>query len=505
MFPANCFGEDEKISAKVNIGVAAEPINGGQFLIQYDPSCVDYNGISCLPPYGSATRGPIYGPIVDEAAGTIFIACGVDPFAGANGPLGNVDILSLSFMMIGQCNNCELCFTSANPQNTYLVDAGGYKVPVETQCKEVSEYGDLVLTVPGTVNANSDCDVPAATVTWAAPNATFSCGDVNLTCRGAHESGLVLTQAVVTGGGLLPQGANSFCCYASAKDKCEQVAGCAGDATNCTDGPDLGTEPDGCWTVNVSDQTSMDIHIQLEPPMAFDEQTRCIEFCLYGNCLEPPQCFEEDVLFGGLYNYIGKANGMIKVPKGKWGCITAQDQLHSLRSCDISPECIDGQLQARFKGDPTYGGNWLIMGNLDAWKKAVPDEDPSLDVIDILDFGKFVSQFDVDYVYPPPGWPGCHDGPNADINGDGTVDSADYGFILRNFLVSSKDCCCGPSAASLPPALTEVPVSEYPDLAVADLNGDGVLNAADMEAFTQGVRPAKSNDRKGGKGLRSGR
>ena len=59
--------------------------------------------------------------------------------------------------------------------------------------------------------------------------------------------------------------------------------------------------------------------------------------------------------------------------------------------------------------------------------------------------------------------------------------------------------------------LTEISVDELRqmglgDLAVADLNGDGLVNAEDMDAFMQGARPTKtSNDRKGGKGLRSGR
>ncbi len=503
LFPANCFDEGQKIAALVHIGSAGSPINGGQLLMTYDPSCVDFNSVRCLPPYGTT----VYGPIVDESAGTIFIACGVDPFAGVNGPLGNTNMVALNFTMIGQCNNCDLCFASTNPQNSYLVNDGGYKVGIESQCKEIAEYGDLVLNIPDNIKVNSDCDIPAANVAWAAPNASFSCGDVNLTCRGAHESGLSYgaDSLLVMGGGLLPQGASSFCCYAWAKDKCEQAVGCPGAVNDCPGTP----KPDGCWTVEVNDETSLDIHIQLEPPQAADAdgETRCIEFCLYGDCtLEQPVCFAENVLFDGLFNFIGKANGKIKVPKGKYGCITAQDQLHSLRSC-ADPDCIDGQLKASFKGDPTYGGNWLIMGNLDAWKKNNPLEDPSLDTIDILDFGKFVSQFGVCYedrLY------GCHEGPHADIDGDGCVTTADYQFVNRNFLVSSKECCCGPSAAGMPAPLVEVTIDQLNamgegDLAVADLNGDGVLNAADMDAFTQGVRPAKSNDRKGGKGLRSGR
>lgn len=501
LFPANCFFEDDKITAVVHIGAAGSPINGGQFLLQYDPSCVSFNGVICLPPYTNT----VYGPILNT--GTVFIACGVPADGGFDGPLGNTDMLLVSYTMIGQCNNCFLSFGDDgvpggppgpnNPLNTYLVDDGGYKVGIEGQPKEIAEFGELVLTVPHSVTVNSDCDMPAKDVTWAQPTATFSCGDRSLECRGAHESGLVLTQQVVWNGGLLPQGANSFCCFTAAEDKCAQTAGCQGDTNNC-----LGIPPVGCWTVEVTDQTTLDIHIQLEPPMLDPELERCIEFCLYGNCAELPYCFEENVVFGGLYNYIGKANGDIKIPKGKYGCITAQDQLHSLRSC-TDPICNpDGVLYAEFKGDPTYGGNWLIMGNLDAWKKGNPLEDPSLDVIDILDFGKFVASYMACYedrVY------GCHEGPHADIDGDGCVTMADYGFVLRNFMVSAKDCCCGPTAADLPPALSEVSVTEYPDMAVADLNGDGVVNGADMDAFTQGARPVKANDRKGGKGLRSGR
>lgn len=504
---SNCYDGGAKVTATVHIGAAASPINGGQFLINYDPTCLQLNSVNCLavPPTAAFTA---YGPVINQSTGSIFIACGVDPFAKVDGPLGNVDIISLSFNKIGECNECELSMggfgPGFNPQNTYLVDNAGQAINIESQPKALNSFGELVLNVPDSIKVNSDCDVPTANVTWAAPTATFSCPEgATLTCRGAHESGLPYTQAEVYGGGVLPQGFSSFCCFAAANDKCDQTAGCQGRVNDCPGG----LIPDGCWTVEVSDQVSMDIHIQLEPlitPHA-EGMTRCIEFCLYGACTDQPSCFTENVLFDGLYNYVGKAGGTIKVPKGKWGCITAQDQLHTLRSGDI-PTCDEGHLIARFKGDPAYGGNWLIGGNLDGWKK--DNAKASLDTIDILDFGQFVSQFQVCYTGPTPD---CHDGPNADINGDGCVTQADYNFILRNFLVSSKGVCCGPQAgASEAPALVEVSVDELNqmglgDLAVADLNGDGVVNAQDMDAFTQGARPAKSNDRKGVKGLRSGR
>jgi hypothetical protein len=321
------------------------------------------------------------------------------------------------------------------------------------------------------------------------------------------------------GGGTFPAGASSFCCYAVADDPCGAVAGCdvfhGGGANDCARDGTTGKQI-GCWTVTVNDQTSLDIDVQLAPPITHNDRdgelTRCIKFSLYANCIEDPVIFSDDVTFGGIYNFLGKARGKIKVPgTAQWGCITAQDQFHTLRSCYTfgAGDCDDGQLRSQFSGDPEFGGNWLVGGNLDAWKKFVEGADPSLDVIDILDFGTFVSQFGV--TYPDNDTPCATTvGPNADINGDGTVNMADYNFVLNNFLFSSKDCCCGPQAADLPPALVEVSVDQLrqmglDDLIVADLNSDGVVNADDMDAFMQGVRPAKSSNDRSGKGVRSGR
>jgi hypothetical protein len=506
---ANCFDPGDKITALVHIG-SAGTINGGEFLMTYDPTCVKYVSATCMSPYSTT----VYGPVVNAAAGTIFIACGVDPFANVNGPLGNVDIVSLSFTKIGECDNCELCFADNNPLHSYLVDDEGQAVNIEGKCKELSGKGKLVLDVPDNIKTNVDCDKPTAAETWASPTATFSCGPASLSCRGVHESGLSYGKntALVMGGGVFPQGASSFCCYAVGEDKCATTAGCPGAANDCATGPS--GKPEGCWTVQVNDETSMDIDIGLEPPTTTTNRdgtlTRCVEFCLYANCIEEPLCFEDDVTFGGLFQFTGKSQGKIKIPgKGQWDCITAQDQLHSLRSCCDSLSgclhCNGSQLVADFTGDPALGGNWLIGGNLDAFKKDVVKA--SHNIIDILDYGMFVWQFGVCYADKSPG---CHDGPHADINGDGCVGIADYNFIIKNFLLSSKDCCCVGSAAAATP-LAEVSVDELRqmgmgELAVADLNGDGLVNAQDMDAFMQGARPTKtSNDRKGGKGLRSGR
>jgi hypothetical protein len=524
----NCFDAGDKIVANVHIGASGSPITGGQFLIQLElGSCLQFNSITCLSPFTKT----VYGPDVNAATGTIFVACSVDPFnpcVDALGdplpdcpPLGNVDMLSLSFIKVGDCNECDLCFgtADANPYNTYLVDDSGQRITVDGgECKTVRANGVLKLNVPENIKTNADCDGPTAVETWASPTATFSCGTASITCRGAHESGLSYDMTKgpngYLDGGEFPSGASSFCCYAVANDECDATAGCAGSVNDCGVGTD--GKPNGCWTVEVNDETSLDVDVQLCPLISTGgELTRCIKFCLFSaDCTQEPNCFSDEVTFGGQFEFIGKSRGKVKIKGTKqWGCITAQDQLHTLRSCYTfgANDCDEGQLHAQFSGAHQYGGNCLLGGNLDGWKKDISGSRPSLDTIDILDYGTFVSQYGECYEGGiDTGCPAVDFGPNADINGDGCVGMDDYKFIIDNFLFSVKDCCCGPQAADLPPALVEVTVEElrqmgYDDLVVADLNGDGVLNAADMDAFMQGVRPVKSNDRKGGKGLRSGR
>jgi len=83
--------------------------------------------------------------------------------------------------------------------------------------------------------------------------------------------------------------------------------------------------------------------------------------------------------------------------------------------------------------------------------------------------------------------------------------------VIDNFLTATKLCCGGPQIDSgAPVAITEITVDELRqmglgDLAAADLNGDGVLNSDDMDAFAQGARPSKASNNRGGKGVRSGR
>jgi hypothetical protein len=298
---------------------------------------------------------------------------------------------------------------------------------------------------------------------------------------------LVYSQGVALNGGNIGIGISNFCCTATS-DWCDKTE-------------------ESCWTVEVNDRTSLDVKVALSPSSQAkpgDELERCIKFTLYPNTIQAPFHFEEVVEFGGLNEFIGKTKDVVKIPgHGRWDCISAWDQLHTLRSCYLfgDDDCVDGVLHAEFAGDPAFGGNWLISGNLDGYKKnGDTPNGASLFVIDVVDYVSLVAEWGEDY---GTGNTDCStEGPHGDIDGDGLVGPTDFTFISMNFLASAK-VCCGVTGLPAGAGVTEISVKDlrlqgYTDAAEADLNGDGLVNVDDMNLFMQGERPTT----KSGRGIR---
>ena len=463
----NCFDEGDTVSVDVVMGAGSECVTGGQFLVNYDPSCLQFEGLAA----GDFFPLLVYSDI-DETAGTIFAAVGIMP--GGDCTQGPEVLASLSFSKLGLCGECSLSYDSINPQNTILSNSDGNTVPLAfNDSKAIRLSGDITLDSPeGSIDVNPDCDSATAVVTWGDISASDSCDGSapSIDCDSFHDGGVDIS-GLAANGGIFPQGISTFTCTATNS--------CGNTVTNE-------------WTVNVSDQHSLDVKVQLSPIVVGDPITRCIQFAFYSDCVQAPNLFSVDLNFGFPYDFPGKWRGELKVPKGQYACITAKDPLHSLRSVsDI--DCVDNQLVAEFKGDPTFDGNWLVQGNLDCWKA-----DGNGDTIDILDFGMFVSQYleNLD-----PNTPCGTAGPHSDINGDGVVDSGDFAFISQNFLATSKNSCCeDASAAVAEQPILSITVKELRrrglgELAVADLNNDGVVNVEDMTAFQDGETPARGTKR----------
>jgi hypothetical protein len=201
---------------------------------------------------------------VNEAGGTcsLFYAVGVG-LSQNNGDNGGGTLACVSFNKKGGCTDCNLCFGSENPRNTYLSGPGGQQVDPNLPnngCSlcTVRPKGVTTVTVPDSAEVNADCDAATAIVTWDTPSAASnSCeGDLDVVCTCDHDNPLVGNcDHLIAGGGEFPQGTASFECCAT--DSC-------------------GKETCGEWTVYVSDQQTLDVVVQVSCLTTPVQIHRCI-------------------------------------------------------------------------------------------------------------------------------------------------------------------------------------------------------------------------------------
>ena len=399
---------------------------------------------------------------VNEGEGTIFYAVGV--LMGVNGTRGPAMLARIRFRPLQACTTDELCLLSKNPGNTILVDNHGRQVPYTTCCT-----GDLyitgagpVLTCPDSVSQNAIAGRLFADVRWDPILATSECdGALNVQCHGVNEAAIQFEPLIPTGG-RFPVGHFEFECTAT--DSC-------GASSSCL------------WSVDVGNSNTVEVDVQLSAVMTSNLLRRCIEFEFYRNCTEEPVVIEQTLDFGGLFNFPGIShNTILKVPPGLYGCVTARDPRHTLRSV-AHPETIDGKYVVNFEGDPMLRGNWLVNGNLNGDR-----------VIDLLDHALLLAQYSA--ILNPNTPCGTGSELHADLNGNGTVDSAGLGFIQRNFLLDDKGACCPTATSGADPSgpseisLEELDSLELPHLRDADADDDGMVTVEEILSFLQGGLPA---------------
>jgi hypothetical protein len=317
----------------------------------------------------------------------------------------------------------------------------------------VTDETDPVLTCPPDVSVLADagsCSASAATVNGGVATATDNC-DTNVTVVGVRSDSLPLGDPYPTGVTTITWTATDDCL----------------NSTSCVQ------------TITVAAVSNLTVEVALDGVVDPGPFTRCITFEFW-NCAPPNTA--PDATVDAVMTFTGGTTGLVNlnVPCGAWSCVTARDRRHTLRRT-IDPLPISGtSFSASFTGPKA-----LLGGNL--------NDDY---FIDILDFGIFSFQFAVNYgsVDTTCATPA----PHADVNGDGVVFTPDFTFIQTNFLRSHEPNCCG-AANIIGPAgndrpLESITVEELEKyglahLAIADLNADGVLDAADITAFLDGSVP----------------
>ncbi len=442
-----CIADGDFITIRIDRGPSTPSITGGQFFMEYDPQRLQVIDIvPGDPPYVLQVF-----EAVDPVNGLIDYAVGVPKLhPGTPDP---ATMVVLTFQVIAECDTF-LRFRDHDPP-TLLTDNNGIpRYPDLSNLPPLSiNLSAPVLDCPGNITVNADAGSVTAFVTWAPVTATDSCdGDTVVTCVSTPFGGLAQ-------GGTFPPGVTTI--------DCDSTNSCGVTGT-CT------------FNVEVLPFNEMYINIELSPTIVSGPLIRCITFEFH-RCGVVLDSVSQEIEFGGPFTFPGMAeNVQVLAPPGPWECVTARDELHTLRS--TAPDFSDDGItfSASWLGSRALGGHWLVSGNLN-------DDD----FIDILDYSIYNANFGISFADTD-----CTVLPfHADINGDGIVTAADFTFIQVNFLAPSEPNCCGLPGANAPDSpgpRMEISVQELHQrqlghLAVADVNHDGMVDIQDMILFAEQI------------------
>jgi len=439
-----CIGLSDLITIGIEMGLSTPSIVGGQFFLEYDTSTLDFvSMVTGDPPFTVEVF-----ELVNETAGTIDYAVAVP--AGNAGTTQPTTMAVVTFQAIAECDS-QVAFRASDPPSILTDSQGFSRSPVlgPPSNLTINDSAPVFTGCPEAVVRNADAGTFGARVSWDPITAQDSCdGTAQVLCDR-------------TNGGLYPVGSTPVLC--ETVNSCGVVGTCAFD-------------------VIVRPFSDMTVAVQLSPTIATSPLTRCITFELW-QCGFVAETVEAEIeFFNGLALEVP-----ITVPAGFYECVTARDRLHSLRSTAANFRDEGTNFYASFVGDVRFGGHGLTGGNLN------DDE-----FIDIVDFAVYNGNIGLSFPNTPCGT----QAPHADINADGIVNAFDFTFIQQNFLRANQPNCCNQPGAAYDGdgPLTEITIEELRarglgHLAKADLNGDGVIDVADMKEMFNPDPPMRKRSR----------
>ena len=470
---------------EVHMSFSSSPVCGAQFFLEYDTDALEFQS---MEPGGGVFSTELL-EFVDQQSGTIDYLVGADPAGLCAGESGPAVIARISFVIVQACKSFGVRFRSHNPPTRLGSKSGGEVCPKghfgpDGICGSlVSPCNTSELMLDGqapsincpTIETRefSDCGSVTKRVVWDPLSATDACqGSVPLECTVVNDRGINVDHLALSGG-IFPIGTTTIHC--KAVDNCLQVTTC-----------DIQVQNTGFNGVVVD--------LEYSQPMSFGPLTRGIEFTL-NDCRNLPSAAASrkcvDVNFGPPDQFPGMGRAVFSVAPRRYQCLEARDPLHTLRaSCDLV--CSDvqgvGQVWNTTMAGAPFAGNgchWLINGNLDGVDPLV---DARIGLGDFAVLQRFFGQA------RPIG--SGSDTPcqavteDADLDGDGLVQLADYIMLFDHLLESDElDCnrICSPAGG--PAAATssaQILLGELQEMGLwasgqsADMNDDGIVDMADV-------------------------
>jgi len=426
----SCFSVGNDVFFDVYVDSPPFAVAAGQFAVEYDRTVLDFQGI--LPGDSPYTLIPV--AIVDEAAGTLFWVSSVT--GGGTGSSSSSRMARLHFRAIQDDCNGDLQVAFDPMEEPIVIAAGSGSsttLPLSNPLPvTIDSSGPVFQGVPASQTIPADAGGTCrGTLTLTTPTASDPC-TATVPVTFTRSDGAATLNA--------PWPCGSTTVTWRATDACGRTS----TATT---------------TVTVTQTNLVQLAVSYEPiaGVAYaPSMTRCIDLRMgSGATVSQVLTFVN-----------GSATATFEVPFGTYTCATVDDRLHSLVS--RTNVTVQG---TRWRVD-AIGGDALRNGDLD-----------NDNLVNVVDWSIYVVR---EGMSMPVNTNCATTGFHPDFDGSGTVTSSDGLFITTNFLFNG-DSPCGTAGSTQPP-LMRIPIDELaaimgPDAALADLNGDGMVDVQDIERW----------------------
>ncbi len=421
----------QAFTVTVAMNESTSALTGVQLAMHFDPTKLRLDAVAPV------SGGPFALEIAEQisnANGTLRYGCGVSDSQSATGAAADLVTLSFTALSSESCGSAALVSfgTVSNTTTKFSLADTTSIAPVTTDLESISIDGTA--PVLNNIPSNSSVATDAGSTYgayFANPGVTVTenCGSLTATLLITYPN--TSTASAWPSNGMFPIGTSTLVW---------SVTDAAGNSASET------------RTITVANYQLLDAAIALDGPFT-NASTRSIRFIAGSSSQLLSVSLSGSPLASGSISSIE-----VPVASG-YSCLSAKDPTHSIT--DTAAASVSGVRYA-----VSFA---LLQGDSNAD-----------DVVDIIDFGVFV------------GARGSGKALDAisNFNSDTVVNNGDFAYLSINFFEVGESCSgftSGTPQARI--RVKDLRRSGRGDLAIADINGDGWVDTADIALYMQGVEP----------------